>query len=463
MSTRKLLLLAALFAGCDEDDPVRHLDGGVTIDSPMIDAPVNITPVTLTITVNGAAQEGIVVHFQNADSTLVATEMTDANGKASHVINAGGYVTAVDPFPAAAGLPSTTALRTFAGVKPGDNLKLSDSIGSSNVTMTVTLPVQGDPSITKYTVGSSCTPFPEAFPSTGSGFQPTGPVEFLPTCATADIIATSYNNSGAVVGYFVVAGQTVTANATIDYSSKSYTAPTNRTYTFNNKPGDLYPLAVIERIGLGGGEILKVEGTTSDTLTMGIPTVANGVSVVSAYADSATTNSHHMLFDWGPVSTTAFTTDVGARKLANITAASFDAASHMLSWTEANGAAPEFSYVGLFATRTTTTSTFGVDWYMIAPRTAANAKFPKLPVGAVDYNPDADDIINIGEITLGKVPGGYDAIRANGFLLDEIVSYNRDLVIAMTATGSAELVSYRQLLKELTVKRSPTLRHRVRR
>jgi hypothetical protein len=85
-----------LLAACGDDDPVRHLDGGV-IDSSMIDAPMN-QPVTLTVTSDGAPQVGVKVYFQGADSSVISNAMTDASGVASALMPGGGFVTAVDPY-----------------------------------------------------------------------------------------------------------------------------------------------------------------------------------------------------------------------------------------------------------------------------------------------------------------------------------------------------------------------------
>lgn len=452
-----LLAFLGVAASCDEDDPVRHLDGG--LDAPLIDAAVQ--PVTLTITVNGAPRQGVVVHFQNADSSLVATEMTDATGKVSRVMGAGGYVTAVDPFAIPEG---TNVLRTFANVKPGDQLKLAPNDPGS-VTMNVTLPVQGDPAIARYIVDGSCMEFRASFMSNGSGFQPTGPLSFRAGCTTTDMIAVSLDANKAVVGYFVVTGQAITANGTLDYSTKSYSAPTSRAYTLNNVPADLNMPIVYQHILTPNGELVVLDRTTSggsptSTATIGVPSVTNGISLVEVNASTST--SDHNLYDWAPLSTTPFVTDVGARKLVELSNPSYSAATHTASWTEGTGGAPDLVYLTVSGRRTTTPNNFNLTWQLIGPHAAGATTFPTIPVGAVDFNFDADDVVGVSDLVLARVAGGYEAIRANAFVLDAIVHDGEVAGLATTATGSVSLVRYLQPLARM-IPTPTTIRHRVRR
>src|ERR1041384_3843968 len=106
-----LSLLVALdlagCGGCNDDNKVGHLPDAPPPppDGPMIDmAPTS--PVTITVTDLGDPLMGVTVYFQEADSTLVRTAQTDAGGKASAVLHAGGFVTAVQvtqPQPVRAG------------------------------------------------------------------------------------------------------------------------------------------------------------------------------------------------------------------------------------------------------------------------------------------------------------------------------------------------------------------------
>jgi len=85
--------------GLGDDGGVNQLADAPVFDAPDVDAQTSGV-VTLTITSGTAGVADVKVYFQNADSSVVAVAMTDANGVASATMEAGGYVTAIDPFAA---------------------------------------------------------------------------------------------------------------------------------------------------------------------------------------------------------------------------------------------------------------------------------------------------------------------------------------------------------------------------
>src|SRR5690349_21386214 len=123
---RRLSIAWLSLVACGSDSKVGHLPDAPPPpeDAASPDAPPAPPPtVMLTVTSNGVPLSRIRVYFQNADNSLVASAMTDDTGTAQAVMTAGGYVTAIDPFPASADAPDE--LRTFSGVKPGDHLFLT--------------------------------------------------------------------------------------------------------------------------------------------------------------------------------------------------------------------------------------------------------------------------------------------------------------------------------------------------
>src|SRR5580693_8575305 len=66
------------------------------LDAPAADAAVP-GMVSVAVTLQGSAAEGVSVIFQNADSSLVGITNTDDNGVASAPMIAGGFVTVLEP------------------------------------------------------------------------------------------------------------------------------------------------------------------------------------------------------------------------------------------------------------------------------------------------------------------------------------------------------------------------------
>ncbi len=467
---KRALFVIAVVAACGDDGPARHLDGGTTsIDSPMAPMPdASFGPVAITIKLNGAAQPNIVVHFQNADSSLVATEMTDGTGTATHAMAPGGYVTAVDAYAAASGIRQ---VYTYQGVKPGDHLQLALKT-PGNIRMNFTLPVQSGTEITKYVFNSTCSPAELTLNSTGSGFQPSGQVLFKASCATTDILVVAYNANNDAVGSFFVPDVAITANGQLNFQNKTYAPTTSRTYTYNTATG-LTQIEIAEHLGTAKGTVGTIYHSTTgvpNTATLLLPTFTNAIGLTQATTTSISESQHEFL-DWGPLSTSPLTTDVGARKLVDVSSPSYDNATHTLSWTEGTGVVPDADFTGIAINRTdASNNSFIVEWRMVAPHSGASSKYPTLPAGAMDYNADADDIVDPFVLALIKSPtAGYDALRANGFLLDDMVDLGNYFDLATTAgvtTGSAAIVIWVEplsLQRRVSEERVDVLRHRTRR
>ena len=469
---RKVGLLVAvlsLVTACDEDNPARHLDGGVSDSPAQSDAPVVPQPVVVTVKYDGVGQEGVLVHFQNADSTLVATEMTDATGTASHLLDAGGYVTAVNPFanaPAPSGLPQGPSqdVRTIAGVKPGDHLRIEDgSGGGSGVSMTMTLPPQTDSSIFEYAVQSACgANNVSTITGTGSsGTSPSGLVYFY-GCASADVLVTSMDGSGAQLGYFYVPGQPVTMDAVVDYTAKTFGAFATRTYNVGNQPSNLTNFGIEQTIATTKGQLVRYSSSlfgTPATTTAKVPNIPNALSVVEV--DGRTPNMQHFAFDWGNFSTNAYNTDFAARMLTDASAISFSTTTHATTWTEASGVAPDFVAVRIFGTRSTTDYR-NVEWQIVAPRSGTSVVLPTLPVGTYDLNFASTDGANVDFFVFGKVDGGYDAVRAQYFATDLRAN---PAGITVGPSGSAQLAikEFAQLARPTTTAtpKKTLLQHRT--
>lgn len=431
--SRLIVLVSVLsLAACGDDDPVRHLDGG--IDS-MIDAPNTPQPVTLTVTRDGLPQENVRVYFVGPDSSLISNAVTDSTGVATALMPSGGYVSAVNPFNGAqpAGIP-TASLYTFAGVKSGDHLKLTDR-GAPGTSVTVTAAVDADPSVTQYMFSSPCGQgFAQA---PGSAAQPSATFDLSNDCTGAtDFVVASLDDAGEIVHWIYASNVTIAAQ--IDLTGMALTnAPSTKTYTINNANDFGFQMQVTQSLVSTRGEVVTREGTANGkgspfTLTMKNPNFANAVDIVQATGfTTANGIGTHTLVDWSSYST-AYTVDAGARYLADLTAApSLDTTAHTLTWTTGNGVAPDFVLAFGYAFHTN----FGFDWTIAAPY-GSSVQFPTLPTDVGDFTIGADDDASVVGIAFGKVPGGYDAVRATLF------STNGPQDLVTSATGSITIETW---------------------
>jgi hypothetical protein len=433
---RKLCLLVCYLAACS-DDGVRHTPDAAPHDGPAIDgtpdAPVDSAPlaVTLTTSTSGGPNSGVRVYFQDADGTVVLATTTDANGTASAVMAAGGYVTAINPYGANA--ETGDELDTFAGVKPGDHLVLNGGF-SFATGITVNVVADADPAATALYAYSAC----------GSGqlqqaaialAPPSGQVTLFNCGTTTDFLIISTDQNGVPLNYFSVPNVAVADQATIDLTGNAYAGVPARTYTYTN-PGTLsisFQDSLLSAQGRVYTNYSSVDSTGTTTYPM--PTIAGTEDLVLTSVYPGGSNQQTWL-DWGPYSAT-FTTDAAARTLPSFGAGTpnFDPATHTMTFTEMPGAVtPDFVYAAPQNTRQIDNKHW--TWRIAAAHTTSIV-FPVIPTDVYDYNFNVNDTPYTADIGFGRVAGGWDAVRpyvlASGLSPDAFVT---------GATGSAELNRY---------------------
>ncbi len=150
------LFAALLVAACGgnslqpphDADPV---DVATPRDSMALDAAAS-NAVTVRVLRGDRPTAGVTAYFQNRDSSLAATEVTGADGTATAVVEAGGFVTVVGPVVQGYGF-----LDTWVDVQPGDQL-VARQFGPwdpPDVRVGFTAPI--DPGATEYEVRTSCS------------------------------------------------------------------------------------------------------------------------------------------------------------------------------------------------------------------------------------------------------------------------------------------------------------------
>lgn len=403
---RKLSLVLFLVA-CG-DDGVRHTPDAAHADGAP-DSPVDAAalPVTLTATYNGQPVAGVHVYFQNADSSVVLATTTDASGTASAVMQAGGFVTAINPY----GAQGQDDLETFAGVKPGDHLVLHRAlVPDATTTVNVSAPDEGVPG---YSVYSPCNNAGATLAPPALLLATTVPVSgqiSLSSCGSAtDFLVVA--SDGTPTDYLYAANVAIADQGNVDLTAGTYAPVTNRALTYTNLPSAqslsiendvLDPLGIIY---IAGAE------TPSDqpTATVAIPEFPGESDLLQTTFNNQT-YSQQVLFDWGHLGA-AFSTDVGARALNDFSGPpTFDVPTHAGSvGLGSAGAAGDFSLFFMAISRPAPQH----DWqWTIAAPFGATVSLPTLPTDVFDYNVGSGDSATINGWVNGKVPGGYDAVRA---------------------------------------------------
>jgi hypothetical protein len=219
------------------------------------------------------------------------------------------------------------------------------------------------------------------------------------------------------------------------------TAGTLKSYTFNNIPAAIGGLQLGQQLASSKGVVVdrgeeELVGTTA-THSWKLPAFTNAVDLAIAMMPMESHQGEHALVDWGPFSAT-YTTDVGARLLIEpTTPASFDPTTPQVQWTPATtGVTPDFSMAFVRASRAT--ESLQIAWQLSGPYDAGVLQFPTLPVeNGDDYNFAATDTTGVDLILIGKVTGGYDAVR--GIIQD---LEGPQAIIGTSPTGSMEFEQF---------------------
>ena len=410
----RLMGIVVVLAACGDDPNNRKIMDAPAVghDEGVFDS-AQPNPVTVTVKNQPGPTQNVEVYFQNADSTLVATAHTDANGVASQVMDAGGFVTLVNPYPLGKG---GNQLVTWAGVKPGDRLVLDNSSVQMAATVTFHLPLDtGHGTVSSYTLYATCESNTLSFSTpNGTGISTVDQQWSLNACGgTADVMLVASDMNNQPLSYFYVPAQPITDGDTIDYSAKTFTAAVQRTFEFDNNPNANNPITIGDQFVTSRGQVfqesLGVGGTTVMT-SFGEPALPTGsLDVVTTQQTVANTNRNTVA--WG-LTAAAYTVDYSASVVGDFTVdPSLDTGTHAISWTLGAGKAAQFAIGSISVSRAAATSW---QWQIVGP-SATQLQLPTLPTDVADFTIVATDSFTVYGVGAGFVPGGYDAFRATAF------------------------------------------------
>ena len=440
--------------GCNDDNKVGQLPDAPRAPDAALDAPIDMSPaapVTITVTDGGDPLMGLTVYFQESDSMLVSAAQTDAGGKASAVVHAGGFVTVVQLFPVPqvrAGAPfevppgPRSELTTFAGVKPGDDLHLDlDPVTPETTDITFDLSVPNEELGRTYTLYSSCgtqtlgigqSPVRAGRRAAGIGSGAPTPVTASVTLtgcgATADMLVVSSDSETQALSWLYKPAVAVADGVPVALTD-DYQAATDVTFTYNSVAPSINALTVQRELRSAHGSlgfVMNLQTATPDidtaiaSVTQPLPEAAGLLAVTTTMDQPNAGHGQQTFFEWG--ATGDYTIDYSAVALHGYASTpSADVGSHVIAWSEASGGvAPDFVFGSYDLSRADDNGLNTWSWQIVAPYTAGQAKltYPVVPATLYDYNPAAEEQPQVQRLTTVKAPGGYDAFRAHAFSLD---------------------------------------------
>jgi len=362
-------------------------------------------PVTVSVHDNdGVAAAGVRVYFQNLDSSLIASAMTDASGVATAQMPNSGFGRVVDRLVLGAG--NTWRLHTVVGVKPGDNVVV-DEPGRVSVTLI------GNTSAGSGDINFS-TPCGVAQAAGTTNGKPSATLMVDRSCLkTTDVFEYKFDSGGLVVINWGYLQDVAPSGTTFDASAIAVThadAESQSKHVVFTNDTSYTSRASEEQQTTSAGVINSSLAGALSTFDVKVYVVPGARDVMFWTGKKSMTK--HMFYDWDSTFQASYSADVSTKLLRQGTSEPmYDVANHRLVWTEAStGLAPEWGYTKISATRNALT----FEWFVVGAAGASAIQLPTLPVeGSIDYNLAQGDVLDVTALVVGRSPGGYDAVREN--------------------------------------------------
>ena len=399
------LVAVAVVAGCGE--------GGGSADAPIEPDPGQL--VRLTVTRSGLPAVGARVVFQDAASNVVSDTVTGDDGSAAAVMDAGGFVTLVEPKdpPVSPNPPPTIndKLATFAAVEPGDRLEID--LAPKPPAVIVTMSAPPTPDAVLFNVTSTC--------GNGTISQADGVV--VPAMITlgdcrgsADIALVAVDGLGTMLRGMYRDAAAIDDHAVVGLTGEWAPLVVSTVMLDPSPPWAVYAaveLAVRSSRGTVLARTQLVDPAAPVARFTLPPTTGTTAAVGVSLVPDVTGFGKQRLVRWGlPVIDPAMATSslVLAPYLSKPT---WDAASRTVTWTEGTGARADAARTEIHTFRDGFPAHVW-DWQLIAPRGAApSVTYPSFPAdGDFDFAPKAGDSTGVTNVETISVSGGYRAIRA---------------------------------------------------
>ena len=432
-----------LIGGCGDNQIITHTDGqtdgqvdgaarvdampsaDATIDasvadaanadaSPSVDAAIAIdaTPVgtvSMHVAIGGQPTVGRAVIYQAADGTLLGTETTDDDGKASQQVAAGAMVSEVPSFPVANG----DLVLTIEGAKPGDALHVITPPTPTNKSIGVRFALLSG--AVDYQVWVSCDGNATPYHSSGTNPAPGGGISVdVSACgASADLLMIGIDGNGAVVKSLYAPLVSTSMDYIDDGQHGEFVAPRTMALQLDDVPASVMSTDVTFSLISNGGALWQPAhdpplDPNSFSGTVLVPDVAGITWAIQInYTQGGNTP---VLQQTGERIEPAdsYELDVGALLYPWPSNFAVDATTQRVNWDEEPGTTEaDFSYSLLFVQRADD-STF--QWIAVAPYQDGGMALPILPAGFDQPNLVTTDTVQF--ITIyGRIPGGYNLIE----------------------------------------------------
>lgn len=422
------------------DGPAQTVDARVVDTAPEIDAAPDAPPpaATVRVTLGGVPARDQTVYFQSHDSATTVTVLTDADGVATSAVQAGDFVTVVDPLaPETRAIGLRAHLSTFAAVQPGDHLFVDvPVIAAQGASVQFTINVPNEQLGYDYVLYSTCGAAP-----IGRGNSParakrpaggrkgaavvvapvTASVKLFGCGGTADLLVVGADGEGGVHSWQYQPGVGLTEGGTVDFAS--YESVVDQAYSYTAPPGT-QRVELTRELRTARGSLysslkasVSFDGTAGST-TVAMPTPPGVVAITTSTVEPAQGFSRANYIEWG--GNTAYALDIPTTALhAYSDVPVVDVAAHAVTWTQVvDGQTPQLTIASIQVARTDDNGPHTWTWDLVAPWSEGSVAYPVLPTTLFDFNPAVSDQPLVLRLTTARVPGGYDAARPRVFAGD---------------------------------------------
>jgi hypothetical protein len=371
-------------------------DIGIVGDDDMGGGP---PPTDVQITVRDATlpQANVEVIFQNLDDSIIADVVTDAQGLAVAQMPNGGNVTVIRTYPQPAPPASRAAeVYSYVGVKAGDRLVLGHPIAVDAPPNAINVVVPDGANGTVNVV-TAC--------GSGQGTAPNVPIT-LKGCSPTSF----YVMDGDGASFFAHAAY----SENVDLSQQVLLPALSSSLSATNVPTNTQ--VTIEKQLAAEGYVLfssdpkRVDQTPTN---VNIPSVTGVDQIVITEMTNAD-NRTQMVASHAPFAAGPSIVDASVGMIAYISDASTFTAPNTINWVEESPGAADMVLTTLSVTRGGPAMLNNTYVRRVIAPYGTTVRMPLLPGAGFDYNPQADDQVDVA-LGLVKATGGYDAIRAHAF------------------------------------------------